>query len=338
MTLKEQGIFLIRTSDMLDNGFTLSEALQFLSRLNRKGNEVLQSLLIGLQKGQPIHEVFYEQKFDSQACAQIFFAEKHGFLSEAFHESGQYLIRKDEERKKLLKLMQYPLILLFIVLFVTILLKTLLLPRFQLLYGSMGYEPSPSIRIVLHFMEKFPYYLLAILFIVLTTSACSSNETSVINPHLKSPNSYSSLPLFNSFYKLYQTIFFSREWSFLLRSGFSMNEVLTIMETQSFRPLLQETAEEIKKRLLIGSSFSNALSNLCFFEKEMILIVGHGEQNRRLESELLYYSNICLQRLEEKTLKIFMVIQPIIFIFIGLMVAAIYMSIFLPMFQVFDTI
>ena len=35
------------------------------------------------------------------------------------------------------------------------------------------------------------------------------------------------------------------------------------------------------------------------------MIVAHGEQNGRLDSELLYYSQFCLQKLEDKTMKLF---------------------------------
>ncbi|MBS4176351.1 competence type IV pilus assembly protein ComGB [Lederbergia citrea] len=337
MNIKEQGLFLVRASDMLNNGFTLLEVLEFLGKLDRKKSEMFQSLIHGLQKGQPIYEVFLSHYFDSQVCAQMFFAEKHGYLSAALQESGKYLMRKDEERKKLLKILQYPIILLIVLIFVAILLKSMLLPRFQLLYGSMGYEPSSGIKLVLHLMQNTPYYFLSISFLIFATIIMTKlifrKKTA-----LEIAEFYSSLPFIKSFYTLYQTIFLSREWSFLLKSGFSMNEIIAIMETQNFRPLLRETAEELKKMLLLGYSFSDALSNISFIENEMVLIVAHGEQNGRLDNELLYYSNICLQQLEAKTMKILLVVQPIIFSFIGLMVAVIYMSIFFPMFQIIESI
>ncbi|MBW8348104.1 type II secretion system F family protein [Bacillus sp. IITD106] len=337
LTLKEQGIFLTRASDMLQNGFTLLEVLQFYWKLDHKKHHMMDSMIKDLKNGHKIHEVFLKHHFDREACVQLYFSEKHGFLAEALLESGVYLQRKDQERKKLLKLMQYPLILLFILLLVAVLLNALLLPRFQNLYQSMGYEPTIGVKLILHFMQNTPFYvLLSILFGISIFLLMKRNFRK--KSALEIAAFFSSIPLINSFYKLYQTIFLSREWGYLLRSGFSLNEIITIMESQTFRPLLQESAQQLKRMLLVGHSFGDALSKLNFIEKEMVFIVNHGDKNGRIEKELLYYSQYCLQKLEEKTESIFLVVQPIIFSFIGIIVVTIYMSIFLPMFQMMDSI
>ncbi|MBS4199659.1 type II secretion system F family protein [Bacillus sp. FJAT-49732] len=337
LTFKEQGIFLTRASDMLSNGFTLLEVLQFFSKLDNKNYHLMASMIDDLKSGHKIHEVFLKHHFDQGACIQLYFSEKHGYLAEALLESGEYLQRKDEERKKFIKLMQYPLILIFILLFVAILLNTLLLPRFQYLYQSMGYEPTVGIKLVLHLMQNIPSYLL-LLFILCSVLYFIVKQIFQKKSALEIASTLSSLPVISSFYKLYQTIFISREWGYLLRSGFSINEIINIMESQMYKPLLHESAQQLKKMLLIGHSFADALSNLSFIEREMIFIVNHGDKNGRMDKELLYYSNHCLQKLEEKTENIFLIIQPVIFSIIGIVIVVIYMSIFFPMFQMMDAI
>ncbi|MFB9829599.1 competence type IV pilus assembly protein ComGB [Lederbergia wuyishanensis] len=337
LTLKEQGIFLTRASDMLNNGFTLLEVLQFFSKLENKHYALMNSMIDDLKSGHKIHEVFLKHQFDQSACIQLYFSEKHGFLAEALLESGEYLKRKDNERKKLIKLLQYPLILIIILLFVAILLNTLLLPRFQYLYQSMGYEPTVGIKLVLHIMQNIPTYLIVI-FIFCFVMYLGAKQIFQKKSALEIAAFLSSLPLIKSFYKLYQTIFISREWGYMLRSGFSTNEIIAIMESQLYRPLLHESAQQLKKSLLIGHSFGDALSNLSFIEKEMIYIVNHGDKNGRMDKELLYYSNHCLQKLEEKTENIFLIVQPIIFTIIGIVIVIIYMSIFFPMFQMMESI
>ncbi|CAM3953662.1 type II secretion system protein [Lederbergia lenta] len=337
LTLKEQGGALIRISDMLINGFTLNEALVFQSRLNRKHEDLYMRMIDGIQGGKPPYEVLSECHFDNQACAQLFFADKHGYIAEALKESGEYLLRKTSERKKLFNLMQYPLILLFVLVIIGILMQWLLLPRFKTLYSSMDFQPGVGITLILHLTQNISIYFTSL---ILAISAVFIVIKTVINKKtaIEKASFYSRVPLIHSFYTLYQTVFLSREWSFLLKSGFSMNEVIKIMEAQNFRPLLRETAEEIKDLLMLGYSFSDAISELPYIEEELKVIIAHGEQNGRLDSELQYFSQICLQTLEEKTIKVFQIIQPIIFVLIGLIVITVYMSIFLPMFQMIESI
>ncbi|MFS0644003.1 competence type IV pilus assembly protein ComGB [Siminovitchia sp. 179-K 8D1 HS] len=330
-------MFLTRIAEMTDKGFTLAESLDFLGRMHDRHLSTFQKMIDGLQSGEPIHRVFHQLGFDRQACSQLFFAEKHGFITTAMKESGNYLLRKDEQRKKLFRLLQYPFILLLILLLVGFLLHHLLLPRFQLFYDSMDYKPNLALKWFLHIMQTFPYYVT----FAFLMAGCVFLVTSRIL-HSKSALDralfFSGTPFIHSYYKLYQTIFISREWSFLLKSGFSINEIIEIMLTQPFHPLLKESAAEIRSMLKTGYSFSEALIHLGFLEEEMIEIVAHGEKNGKLDSELLFYSEFCLLKLEEKTMRVFTFLQPVIFLLIGLIVIAIYLSIFLPMFQIIDSI
>lgn len=337
MPLKDQGQYLKRISEMLDKGFTLGESLDFLGRTNEEHVGMFQSMTTLLQTGHPIYEVFYKEGFDHQICTQLYFSEKHGFLITSMKGSGEYLLRKDDQRKKLIHLLQYPVILIVVLIIVSFLLQTLLLPRFQMFYDSMGYQPNFILKVFLHIMQSFPLYSILVILLILPLSILytrflyrkSAMEKAVF---------FSRIPGVQTYYKLYQTIFVAREWSFLLKSGFSINEIIEIMRKQDFHQLLKESAVEIGEMVKYGYSFSEAISHLGFVEEELMVIVAHGEKNGRLEDELMFYSQFCLQRMEEKITKALLVIQPAVFALIGLVVIAIYLSIFLPMFQVIDSI
>lgn len=160
--------------------------------------------------------------------------------------------------------------------------------------------------------------------------------------HKRSPldkaRMWTMIPLIKEFYILYQTIFFSREWAFLLQSGFSLNDIIQLMENQDFHLLMKETGKLLKETLLFGDTFSSAMNQLFFLEKEMMVIVSHGENSGQLDRELLYYSQMCIEKLDDKMKKWLVIAQPVIFSFIGLFVIFVYMSLFIPMFQMLDTI
>ncbi len=336
MTLKEQGIFLIRCSEMLNNGFNLLEVLSLLSKL-RFHQSILNSMIHDLQTGDSIYQALLRNHFDKQVCTQIYFAEKHGYISKTLHEAGSYLLKKEEGKKKLVKLLQYPLILLLALFVVTILLNTLLLPRIQILYTSMAHDHGSHKSFSLQVLSFLPYYLLLILLLgLLIFFICKwsvKKKSAVSNATF-----FSKLPFIGSYYTLYQTFFIAREWSSLLRCGYSFSEIITIMREQTFLPLLHEMATDLRSQLINGKKLSDALSIFAFFEKDLASIIAHGEYNGRLDSELQFYSKVCFERLEEKLTKLFLLIQPIIFLFIGLLIITIYMAIFLPMFQLIENI
>ncbi|MFK4997674.1 type II secretion system F family protein [Bacillus sp. N9] len=288
---------------MLNNGFSLQQALDFQGRMYRKHETVFSSMIDQLQAGQPFHLVMLTHDFDRKACTQVYFADKHGFLAESLDEAGYYLVRRDRERKNSFNCCTTHF---FYFCFVHRRTSYATIPAspFPNFYETMGYELNIGLKLLLHFTTYLPIYsfIFIVLSLVLTATAMITIRK---YSALEIASFYSRIPFVKSFYKLYQTIFLSREWSFLLKSGFSMNEIMHIMEEQNFRPLMRETAEYVKRLLLVGYSTSEALSHLHFLEDEMALIVAHGEQNSRLDRELLYYSQICLQRFEELTIKFF---------------------------------
>lgn len=337
LNLKDQGIFLTRISEMLEKGFSVGESLDFLGRTNEKCTVMFWNMTCALQAGAPIHEVFHKEGFDHQICTQLYFAEKHGRLIAALRESGEYLLRKDDQRTKLSRLLQYPIILASVLIIVTVLLQTLLLPRFQMFYDSMGYQPNLLLKFFLHVVQTFPLYFLLSILGALSVSALFFSIV-YRKSALERAALFSRVPVIKIYYKLYQTIFLSREWSFLLKSGFSINEIIQIMLEQKFHPLLRETAFEVRELLTFGYSFSEAISHIGFVEDELRVIVAHGEKKGKLDAELMFYSKFCLQKLEESITRSFLIIQPVVFVLIGLIVIAIYLSIFLPMFEVIDSI
>ncbi|MGE8204502.1 competence type IV pilus assembly protein ComGB [Heyndrickxia sp. NPDC080065] len=337
LPLKAQGIFLSRVGEMLDNGFILAEAIDFLQQLETKTLVNSQEMLKDLQNGLPIYEVLGNRNFDKKACTQLYFADKHGNLANVLKEAGQYLIKKHQDRITFMKLLQYPLILIFLLAFVLLLLKSFLLPQFEQLYTSMDYRPTVTVSFLIYFMKNAQYYI--VLFLFLSIFVCIliylvlAKKTSIERALW-----ISKIPIIRFYFKLFTSQFLAREWSFLLQGGFSINEILDMMASQSFRPLMQEMAENIRKELTLGSSFSSSLSKLKFLDSQFITVAMHGEKNGRLDHELLFYSRFSVMQIEDNIQKVFRILQPLMFILIGILVIAVYLSILLPMFEMIDSI
>ncbi|MBU5214329.1 competence type IV pilus assembly protein ComGB [Heyndrickxia oleronia] len=335
--LKVQGMFLNRIGEMLENGFTLAEAIDFLQHLKSNSKINPNDILVDLQNGIPLYEVLNRKKFDKKVCAQLFFADQHGKLSYALKESGTYLAKKHHDQVTMMKLFQYPLLLIFLLAFVLQLLKNFLLPQFELLYSSMNYQPTFTVSFLISLMKNSQFYLLMILILIICVSFFIYLLFRKKNP-IERAEWICHIPFVHFYYKLYISHFLAREWSFLLQGGFSVHEILDMMSTQNFKPLIREIAFTIRKELKFGYSFSNALSRLKFLDQQFITITIHGEKNGRLDDELQFYSRFCVKQLEEKIQKIFRLLQPIMFIFIGILVISVYLSILLPMFEMIDSI
>ncbi|TMU85473.1 type II secretion system F family protein [Bacillus sp. BHET2] len=335
----DQGKFLKRLGDLIQKGYTFSEAIDFLLLPNEKSTMKLKKRMVAsLQKGESISSVIHKQlNIPSHISAQIFFAEHHGQMGHTLSEAGNYLIKRRKNHQKIQQVIQYPFMLIIISIMMMVMLRKVLFPRFQSLYSSLGYEPSAKLTYLLKFIENFPMMLSTCLFLLLFISVLFVLFKKRISP-VKVSFTLCRVPFLSRYLKLGHSHFLAKELSFLLSSGVSITESLLIIESQSYRPTFQYISTQCIKGLKEGKPFHECFSSLPFFQKELSFVVHHGQSNGRLAEELGLYSEICFQELEEKTNALLKYIQPVIFSFVGLFIMAIYFSIMMPLFQMMQGI
>ena len=146
------------------------------------------------------------------------------------------------------------------------------------------------------------------------------------------------IPFISSFLSLFITYYFCIQLSGLLRGGMSILDSLTVFEEQDNLPFFKEEAKQLKNGLLQGETLVDLIKGKTFYKEELPMVVTHGENKSQLDLELNNYSKLLLRALEEKIQKAIMLIQPILFFFIGMIVFVMFLSVFLPVFQLINAI
>jgi len=333
-----QGDFIFRLGDMLKQGFAISEALEFLlMNYNENDRQAIKMIHQELNSGSPLNEILRKLHFPSMVCLQVFFAEKHGKLPETLLSAGVQWKKNEQMKEKITKLIQYPAFLLVMLILLLFLLNLFLIPRFERLYTAMGFEPSPGTKVLMFFLQSAPPVIFTLMILLIIFLISFYQYYSRQNPR-KRTKLLMKIPGFLSFFRLYFTQLFSREIGQLLRSGFAVNETLSILQQQTMQPMLEYVSNEINQQLKLGYALADAIEQVPLFEQQLARLIRHGEANGRLAEELIIFSEFCSSLMEERIRRILSVFQPAIFLFVGLVVVAIYLSVMLPMFQMVESI
>jgi competence protein ComGB len=337
-TVDEQAKFLKRIGELLSRGYPIAEAIESISlQLPKNRKEELYKCLVDLKNGISFHDVLGNLGFHNDLIGYVYFAEQHGSFAEAILEGSSLALVKENDRKKLLKILQYPALLIFITGLLFIFVQKSLLPKFTSLFQSMGLEANFFMKILYSFNEYFPIVVGGfVLFLALGTLyyVIVFRKISI----LQQRSQLVRIPLFGSILKLLFTQYFSVQLSFLLAGGISVFEALLLFEKNHRQPFYSQLGLEIKEKLLTGEKLESILACFPFFEKEFPMIIKHGQENGKLEQELLFFSQHCVSNMEEKIEKSLKIIQPVLFLFIGLLVVSMYLAILLPMFNLLDGI
>ncbi|MBC1500093.1 type II secretion system F family protein [Listeria weihenstephanensis] len=334
---RADGEFLIRLADLLSKGFTMEEAISFLSITTPKDASRNSQMITTLSSGAPFSEALLQAKFPSFVCTQLHYASKHGYFNETVQETGDHLTRKAEQQKALRKIFQYPLILFATVIIVFFLLRIFLLPKFDMLFSQLTHGENQTTNFTYFILEKLPIIFLILLGLLFALCTFFLTKQRKKNSYERA-ELYCKIPIIKKFMRLHYSQIFARECGYLLKSGLSINDMVQVFSLNDSPPLFQYISKAIEKGFKEGVAFTQSLGQFSIFEKELIYIIQHGEKNGQLAEELLFYYKLCHQKSEEKTEKIFSIIQPAVFMIIGILIVSIYLSILFPMFSMVNSI
>lgn len=334
--LKEQAKFLKRTGELLSRGYPLAEAIQSLTYQMKKGQkeEIIRSF-DDLKEGHPLYKILADLDFHQTLVGFVYFAEQHGSLADAFFEGSEMMLRREQDTEKLRKIFFYPLVLLILTFFLFVFVDKVLLPQYNSLFKSMNLSPNFFMKFVIMVGEAFPLFLLLLVVLLLGGVGYYFLKFRKLTA-IKQKKLLASLPIVGPFYRLFVTHYFSIQLSYLLAGGLSILEALKLFESHVKHHFDRAIGKEMQNLLLSGESFESILSHYPFFEKELIFIVKHGQENGKLDQELFFFSKHCLVKLEEKMEKMFKTVQPILYSVIGLIIVSMYLAILLPMFQLLN--
>lgn len=335
-TLDEQVKFLHMTGELLTRGYPLAEALNsIMFHLPKKHKAILIEGIQALKRGESFYQVLQKLGFHNDLIGYVFFAEQHGDLSAAFLAGSRMMQKRVQDTAKLKKLLFYPLFLILFTFFLFIFMEKLLLPRFSSLFVSMNVEKNFFTHFVTAFAESLPFFLFLLFFLFLFLVYYYFFRFRKIYP-LEQKRRLMRIPIASSFFRLYYTHYFSIQLSYLLGGGLSVNESLSLFEKNVQQPFYSSLASEMKQELIMGGKLDEILKQYPFFEKELSMIIHHGQKNGKLDQELVFYSQSCLRRLEDKIDKTMKTIQPALFAVIGLIIVSMYLAVLLPMFHMLD--
>lgn len=337
-TLSEQASFLKRTGELLARGYPISEAIQSISfHLPAERKEELNDCLAELKRGISFHKVLEDLGFQKDLIGYVYFAEQHGSFAEALLEGSNLALVKTRDFQKLVKLLQYPALLILITCFLFFFIKTSLLPKFTILFHSMGLKENFFTSVIYAFDQYFPLLFYGFLFLVFITALYYLFVFRKFSL-LKQRAQLIRIPIVGKILKLLFSHYFSIQLSFLLSGGISVSEALQLFERNQKQAFYSELGREIKQKLMSGEKLEVILSAFIFLEKELPMIVRHGQENGKLDQELRFFSEHCVQNMEELIEKNLKTIQPILYLFVGFLVISMYLAILLPMFHLLDGI
>jgi len=321
---------------LIKAGLPILKSLDLLSRRQRNAyfKAVLQDVQQRVRSGALLSDAFAAQGNMSKIYTTTLLAgERSGNLEEVLGRFITFQRVAMTFRKKMLSSLWYPA-LLFVALGVMLtFLMTYVVPQFADLYSSLDAKlPATTVFMlgVGKAIQSYYYWIFAVLIAIVVgfTVWTRSDSGSKTLDSLR----YSA-PLFGQVWMKYQVSMFSRTLSTLLSGGLPLVPSLETASQSINSFKVAESVAHAAKRVREGQPLSTSLEETKFFPDLAVEMVEVGESTGAMPTMLNSVAEFFEEDVQNSLAAALQLIEPIILIFMGVTVAFVLISLYMPIFS-----
>ncbi|MEY3807922.1 MAG: hypothetical protein RI893_898 [Pseudomonadota bacterium] len=341
LSQKDIGLFTNELATLLESGLPLDKSLLVLMDLTEDHEQV--SKLIGrvLEKvkgGSTLADALEKQSgiFSKFYLNMVRAGEAGGSLGEVLTRLTEYLERSRELKETVSTALIYPVILLVMSLASLFVMLTFVVPQFSEMFESAGKALPVSTQIVVGLANWLQsYWWILVLSVVFSTTYMKLQLADPVKKKVWDGR-FLKLPLAGTIILNKETANITRTLGTLLGNGVSILSALVIVRETVDNLVLASAIQETEEQLKQGKNMSDALLEQNMFPKMAMHMIKMGEETGRLEEMLLRVATIYDKQLRVSIARMLALLEPVLIISLGLMIAGIIVSILLAILSVND--
>ncbi|KAB8137495.1 type II secretion system F family protein [Gracilibacillus oryzae] len=338
---KDFVIFLRQFATLIDAGITLVEAVAILEEQtdSKPLKKALKEIKVSLEEGIPLSEALAEfpRFFPELLISMINAGEVSGNLDEIIDRMATYYEKQYQLKQKIITALTYPAVIGLISVFITIFLLAVIVPIFTDMFLSFNQEIPPYTAMILNissFAQQYWWVLiLLMLFVFLVIKLLERNPRTAYLIDVGKLK----IPIFGKFIQKSILARMTQTLSSLLNSSVPILQAVAITERVIQNRVVKHVLRDSREALESGESLAKPMSEHWVFPKLITQMIVVGERTGSIDAMLKKVSEFYEQEIEEASDKLKALIEPVMIVFLSLVVGAIVLSIVIPMFSLFES-
>jgi len=331
-------LFCRQLATLLGAGVTILKSLDIISLQvsSLKMYNIMHRLQKDMEAGLSLHEAMskHPAAFSELWVNLVESGEASGNLAMVLTRLAGYLERNAAFRRKIISALLYPAVLLIAGLGALLFLTIKIIPTFAELFKGFNVELPALTQVLIGFSDIVRKYIFVFLIIgaivfYLLKKYIKTKEGSRAYERFKF-----SLPLFGDFFRGLVVERFSSEMSTLVESGVPILYSLEIAEHSVGNIVMSDIIRTIKDDVRGGKTLSQPLDRSGFFEPMVVQMVAIGEEIGELPQMFKKINSFYQEYVETFLTRFSSMFEPIMLIFMGIVIGIMVIGMFLPIFQI----
>lgn len=326
---------------LLISKLSVIDALQLIKQQiqNDKFKEIIQKTTRDIKGGNSLSNSFskFPEVFSDIYIANLKVAEETGQIADVLTDFTDYQEKFASLKKKILQAVRYPLFVISFSIAVIFFMLFFLIPTFESLFVSVKANIPPITKLLLdmsqYLLDNYIAIFIGLIILVI-----------VFNSLLKSENFRKNildklilnLPIISKLYKMNILARFSLSMSILLKSKVTLLDSLKISKNITENHIFKDEISRLVKKIIKGEGFADNIKKSSFFDYTFTKLLAAGEASAELANVFHLISNYYNQEFDHRLDTITSFIEPVLILFVGVIIAVVLVAMYLPMFEIIN--
>ncbi|HIF9428966.1 type II secretion system F family protein [Photobacterium damselae] len=329
-TMIESGVPIVQALKLMASSHHKAEVRAVLTQVNTQV-EAGASLSKALKSSSPLFDNFY--------CDLVATGEETGYLGQVFVRLATYREKSEAMRKKVIKAMIYPSMVMLTAISVTILMLVFVIPQFAAIFGSFGAELPWFTRQVLKasdFLINYGGYLAVGLLLALVLYRYSYKRS--YSFRLRMARLSLRLPIIGNVVLKATIARFARTLATTFSAGIPLLTGLQSAGKTAGNLHIEETIMEAHTSAAAGMPLYLSLRQCNVFPELMLQMTMIGEESGSLDDMLNKMASLYENDVDNIVDNLGQILEPLIIIVLGVLIGGLLVAMYMPIFTLMSVI
>ncbi len=322
---------------LLKAGIPMIRALEIIIQNTRSGilREILAKAAGNIRNGMQISEAFTSAQIPFQKIytASLLAGEKSGHLEQVLEKFNIYLGKISNLRRKTVSSLTYPIVLLFFMISMVLVISIFVIPKFSAFFDNMDTQ-LPAMTL---FFISVTQYLKENIVLLLTAAVLAYAAVRAIEHFyprvILIDQAKIKIPFLGRVIHENAIAVFARTLAILISGGIPVPDSAEIAVETFANKFYYSQVRSVPEKIRQGNLLSGVLEEIAIMPRILVELIRVGETSGNLTAVLDESADYYERSIDSKINALISLIEPVIIVLLGMVIAVMLVSVYLPIFS-----
>lgn len=324
----------------LRSGMSVARAMQMLAgqcsdkRLRKVMEEAGKEVAAGSTVAAALEQ--YRERFPLTFIETIRAGEQSGTLDKSFDRLHKFYDKSYKTTEKIKGALTYPVFVIVIAVVVVIVVMAKVIPTLADVFADLGGELPMITRILIDTSDFFAKWWILMLAVLAGLNFLAAVYTRTETGKIQKAKLALSVPLIGTINQMNAAAQFANTMSVLLAAGITLDQAIDTTARVMDNALFQTEIRSMREGIEQGRTLSDCLRGIRHFPQTMIDMCAVGEETGELEETLENVADYYTNEADYRVQRLLAMLEPTLLVLLAIFAGIIVISIYLPIFTMYD--